>query len=67
VKVGGQVVRTGDLLHGDQHGVLCVPEEIAPELPAAVQRVLEREQRILKHCQSPEFSLEELRRLLEAH
>ena len=66
VKVGGQVVRTGDLLHADQHGVLCVPAEIASELPAAVERIVQREQRILAHCKSEGFSLEELQRLLDS-
>jgi regulator of RNase E activity RraA len=66
VKVAGLLVQTGDLLHGDKHGVLSVPAEIASELPAAVEKIIAREQRILRHCQSPDFSLEELKRLFEA-
>jgi len=66
VTVGGAVVHTGDLLHADRHGVLLVPKEIAAEIPKAAARVAEREQRILKHCSSPDFSLEELKKLLES-
>jgi regulator of RNase E activity RraA len=66
VKVGGLVVRTGDLLHADKHGVLIVPPEIAAEIPDAAGKIMERERRILDHCKSPDFSLEELRRLLES-
>jgi 4-hydroxy-4-methyl-2-oxoglutarate aldolase len=66
VKVGGLVVGTGDLLHGDKHGVLSVPREIASELPSAAARIVAREQRILGHCQSPAFDLEELKRLFES-
>ena len=66
VTVGGAIVHTGDLIHADKHGVLLVPKEIATDIPKAAARVAEREQRILKHCQSPEFSLEELKRLLES-
>jgi 4-hydroxy-4-methyl-2-oxoglutarate aldolase len=66
VKVGGLVVRPGDLLHADQHGVLAVPLEIASEIPAAVAKVLEREQRILSCCKSAEFDLEELQRRFES-
>ena len=66
VKVGGLVVRTGDLLHADKHGVLSIPKEIAGEIPAAAARIMDRERRILTHCHSPDFSLEELRRLLES-
>ena len=65
VKVGGLVVRTGDLLHGDKHGVLSIPPEVASELPAAVAKVMEREQRILAHCRSTDFDIEELKRLFE--
>jgi len=65
VKVGGLVVRTGDLLHGDKHGVLSIPLEIASEVPAAALKVAEREQRILAHCGSSNFDLEELKRLFE--
>ena len=66
VKVGGLVVRTGDLLHGDKHGVLSVPREIASDLPTAAARIMDREQRILGHCQSPDFDLEELKRLFDS-
>ncbi len=65
VKVGGLVVRSGDLLHADKHGVLSVPEEIAARIPEAVDRVIEREARILNLCKSPNFTLEELQRLMD--
>lgn len=66
VKVGGTIVRTGDLIHADKHGVLVVPPQVVRELPDAAAKVAEREQRIIKHCKSPDFSLEELKRLYEA-
>jgi regulator of RNase E activity RraA len=66
VKVGGLLVRTGDLLHADKHGVLRVPEEIAADIPRAAGQVAEREQRLIAHCKSPDFSLETLKRLYEA-
>jgi 4-hydroxy-4-methyl-2-oxoglutarate aldolase len=34
VNVAGMEVRPGDLLHGDRHGVLTVPTEIAAAVPA---------------------------------
>src|SRR5436190_11387516 len=66
VTVGGLVVHSGDLIHADKHGALVIPKEIASEVPAAAARVAEREQRILSHCRSSQFSLEELKRLLES-
>ena len=66
VEVGGLTVRPGDLLHADKHGVLNIPKEIAADIPKAAENVAEREQRIIGHCKSPEFNLEELKRLFES-
>ncbi|MBM3833825.1 MAG: RraA family protein [Verrucomicrobia bacterium] len=66
VEVGGVTVHTGDLIHADKHGVLIVPKEIAHEVPEAAAKVAEREQRIISHCKSPDFSLEELKRRYES-
>lgn len=65
VKVGGLEVTPGDLLHGDRHGVLVVPKEIAAEIPAAAAKVQAAEHRIIRLCQSQEFSVEKLRQVLE--
>lgn len=64
VEVGGLTVSPGDLLHGDQHGVLVVPPEIAARIPEAAAAVERRERRIIEYCQSPEFSATGLRDLL---
>jgi 4-hydroxy-4-methyl-2-oxoglutarate aldolase len=61
VQVGGLTVNPGDLLHADQHGVLSVPKEIAAEIPAAAERLLEREHRVIDFCTSMEFTVEKLR------
>lgn len=66
VSVGRLSVRPGDLLHADQHGVLSIPPEIAAELPAAADRVIAREQKLLKWVRSAEFDparLAEMRRV----
>lgn len=65
VKVGGLEVRPGDLLHGDRHGLLNVPKEIAPEIPAVAVRLQQAEQRVIDFCRSREFSVDKLRQLLK--
>lgn len=65
VTVGGLDVRPGDLLHGDKHGVLNIPQSLAADLPAAVERIEARERAIITLCQSPEFGVERLRELFE--
>ncbi|MBI5803033.1 MAG: RraA family protein [Verrucomicrobia bacterium] len=61
VEVGGLKVNPGDLLHADQHGVLSVPPEIAADIPAAAERLLERERKVIELCRSGETSVEKLR------
>ena len=61
VTIGGLKIQSGDLLHGDLHGVQSIPLEIAPQIPAAAAKITTREQAIIDLCHSPEFSLEKLR------
>lgn len=60
VIVGGLEVRQGDLLHGDRHGLLNIPREIAPEVPAVAARLREQEEQVIKYCQSGRFSVDGL-------
>ncbi len=66
VEVAGLKISPGDILHGDRHGVLMIPPEIAGEIPGVAQKLIEREQRIVAFCRSPEFSLDRLRELFKA-
>lgn len=65
VKVGGLDVRPGDLLHGDQHGLLTIPRNIAGKISDTAIRQLAIEQKIIRFCQSKEFSIEKLREVLK--
>lgn len=65
VMVGGMEVRPGDLLHGDAHGVVSVPRQIAPEIPRAAAQLAQRDRRVLSVCESPDFSVEKLRATLK--
>ena len=60
VTVGGVVVRPGDLIHADQHGIIKVPLDLAPRLPDAIRAHEAYERGIIAVCQSPDFSLEAL-------
>jgi regulator of RNase E activity RraA len=63
VTVGGLTVRPGDLLHGDQHGVISIPLEIARDIPKAAAQIEAYERRIIDFARSPECSAEGLRKL----
>ena len=66
VTVGGMDVKMGDIVLGDQHGVVGIPMDIAAELPAAVKRVEDREQVMIGMCQAPDFTVEKLKDQLRA-
>ena len=61
VQVGGLAVRPGDLLHGDQHGVVHIPDSLARDVARAAAGVEEMERQIIGCCQSPDFSVEKLK------
>jgi regulator of RNase E activity RraA len=61
VTVGGLTVNTGDLLHGDKHGVTSIPFEIADQIPAMVETIADYEAKTISLCQSAQFSLEQLK------
>jgi len=60
VQVGGLTVSPGDLLHGDQHGVLLIPRQIAADLPDAAARIVDREQTFIRWVRSPQFDPDKL-------
>jgi 3-hexulose-6-phosphate synthase/6-phospho-3-hexuloisomerase len=45
VKIGGQYIRTGDWIVGDDDGVVVIPQEKAVEVANRAQVVVEREER----------------------
>jgi len=61
VKVGGVWINPGDLLHGDQHGGVLIPHEIAERIPEAAQRVGAEEQQIIQACRPEGFAAERLK------
>jgi len=64
VEVAGMKVSPGGLLHGDMHGVVTVPLEIATDVPTVAYEIVKRRQAITGFCHSPNFDIEELRRLM---
>lgn len=61
VQIGGLKIKSGDLLHGDRHGVQSVPLDIAAKIPSVAAELASQEQAIIHLCRSPDFSLEKLR------
>jgi regulator of RNase E activity RraA len=61
VDICGLKIQSGDLLHGDIHGVQTVPLELAAQLPAAAAKIAGVEETLIALCQPAGFSLEKLK------
>jgi regulator of RNase E activity RraA len=60
VEVAGVTVQPGQLLHADQHGVLLIPQKVAPHLAEVAEAFEEVEQDFLCRVRAPGFSVERL-------
>lgn len=61
VHIGGSIVRPGDLIHGDENGVMLVPPGLEESLPAKVDEVRTNEKKLMDYMKGPEFTIEGLR------
>lgn len=61
VQIMGLVIKTGDLLHGDENGLALVPDEKRELIPEMVDRIRAREGKLLDYVRSDAFTLDGLR------
>jgi regulator of RNase E activity RraA len=61
IVLDGQEVRTGDILHGDRNGVVIVPDAVLEGLPAAVERIQQREADTMAYIRGDDFEYPELK------
>lgn len=60
VNVGGLTIESGDLLQGDEHGVIQVPESVQKLMGQACYDVFKSERALVEFCQTPGVTLEKL-------
>ena len=60
VEISSLKISSGDLLHGDRHGIINVPLSIAAEVSLEASKIKEQEHELIQFCRSPGFSLQEL-------
>ncbi len=64
VEILGLKIQSGDLIYGDAHGVISIPIAIAAEIPSVAAGIVKKKRTIVDFCQSPGFSVDELRKLV---
>jgi regulator of RNase E activity RraA len=60
VEVGGLRIQPGDLIHGDRHGIVTIPQSLAAELPAVARKILEEQDQVIDKSRQPGVALEDL-------
>ena len=67
VSVCGLNIAPGDLLHGDENGVMVVPQDILGQLIAKAREVQEAEREYFKFVEGDNFNLERLIKEITGH
>jgi 4-hydroxy-4-methyl-2-oxoglutarate aldolase len=65
VQIRGMVVNPGDIVHGDENGVITVPKVDVAALREAVETVRQKEKTVMDFVKSPEFTLAGFKRIVE--
>jgi 4-hydroxy-4-methyl-2-oxoglutarate aldolase len=66
VKVGGLEVQPGDLVYGDEHGVIQIPHPYAKKTGQLCYDVFMSERPLIDLCQSADFTIEKLRQFFKS-
>ena len=67
VAICGLTIQSGDILHGDESGLLTVPHEVAESVAERAKEVHAEEREYFEFLDSEDFDLEELKRRLGIH
>lgn len=65
VQLGGLTVASGDIVFGDRHGLIAIPDAIVADVARVATAMLARERAVIDFCQSGRFSLDGLRGLVK--
>ena len=64
VSIAGIRIKSGDLIHGDANGLVNIPIPLADQIPATVQKLRSREEKIQEFCLSDSFTMAKLQELI---
>jgi 4-hydroxy-4-methyl-2-oxoglutarate aldolase len=61
ITVDGQVVRTGDIVHGDVNGIVIIPHEVLDGLEASIGVIRDREAKVMNFIKGDNFNLADMK------
>jgi regulator of RNase E activity RraA len=65
ITIGGMEVKPGALLHGDRHGLVTIPHDVASSVPQMAETLRLSEKRVIDFCRSDSFSISKLSEILK--
>jgi regulator of RNase E activity RraA len=65
VEIDSLKITSGDLLHGDRHGIVAIPFSIAAQVPKVASDIQKQERELIDFCSSSRFSLQELAKRIQ--
>ena len=65
VEVGGLTIRPGELIHGDRHGIIIIPSELASLLPAVARQIPVRKLHLMDLAKKPGTTQEQYSQALK--
>lgn len=66
VEIDGLKIHSGDLLHGDLHGIQSIPPELVEKVPQAAAAIVARERKLIDLARRPGVTPAELRAAIDA-
>ena len=64
VQVGGLTIQPRDLIHGDRHGIITIPPDMAIKLPAVASKIMEKKRQVIDLSKKPGATFQELSQAL---
>ena len=64
VQVGGLTIQPGDLIHGDRHGIITIPPDMAIKLPAVASKIMQKKRQVIDLSKKPGATFQELSQAL---
>jgi 4-hydroxy-4-methyl-2-oxoglutarate aldolase len=61
VHIAGLTIHPGEMIHGDENGLITVPESGRDRLPALVEQILTKERALLDYVRDSNFTASQLR------
>jgi regulator of RNase E activity RraA len=62
VTIDGQLIRTGDILHGDVNGITTIPDNAVADVITAAEQITENEKQLISYLRSAEFDFDTFRK-----